>query len=574
MRKLFLLILLYASLSISFGQEYTDLEASLDNFIVKKREKFGVTGLSVALLIDNEVVLSNGYGFANKENQVLADENTIYAIGSISKLLTSTSILKLYDEGKIDIDRPYTDYVPEFTMKQHFEGVQPFTVRHLLAHFAGLPRLNAKGFLTKEEKPLSRILEISKASYLISRPGIVNQYSDWGTELLAVLVEKVSNQSFQEYVRDNVFSPLKMTGSSYERITSTQSYQNGKPIPTYEYSYPGADGVIATAKDIANLGQMYLNKGHFNDGTYLSMAISTDALTPQFLNAPLNFGKNNGLMWDVNQFSQYTRISKGGIHEPFYSMLYIIPEFNMTLAICSNSNSNAVIHRAIYGKVVDYLKKVKTGEPTNISSPKLKPVTLSDDEMKRLTGLYSTDEGIVKIEQKGQRLRVYFDKLDKTLVAKPYSNNILRLKAKLLGIIPIHVMDVFMEEVNGEIVVGERYASGRRSLGGVKIEKKAIPASWQDALGRYRISQIDESEYQNLHEVELKINKFGILEISGQVLYPNKFSLRLPLSPVSNKLAIVPGYSFDFFAGETIQIVNNDGKKDLIMSGYTFTKVN
>ncbi|MEQ9165019.1 MAG: serine hydrolase domain-containing protein, partial [Fulvivirga sp.] len=100
MRKLFLLILLYASLSISFGQEYTDLEASLDNFIVKKREKFGVTGLSVALLIDNEVVLSNGYGFANKENQVLADENTIYAIGSISKLLTSTSILKLYDEGK------------------------------------------------------------------------------------------------------------------------------------------------------------------------------------------------------------------------------------------------------------------------------------------------------------------------------------------------------------------------------------------------------------------------------------------------------------------------------------------
>lgn len=574
MKRLIMLALLCASITSSFGQGHEAIKNSLEKSIPNQLKKHKVTGISVALMIDDELVLSNGYGYADKENQIPANEGTQFAIGSVSKMITSTAVLKLYSEGKIDIDQPYTDYVPEFSMKQHFEGAKPFTVRHLLAHYAGLPRLNAKGFLLKEERPQSRILDISKQSYLISEPGVVNQYSDWGTDLLGVLVEKISGQTIQKYVNEEIFQPLGMTGSSYGKLTATKSYVKGSPTPTYAYSFAGSDGVNATARDLVQLGQLYLSQGKHSGQTFLSASIAKDALSPQFLNAPLNFGKDDGLMWDIRQFSRYTRISKGGIHEPFFTMLYVVPEYNMTLAVCSNSNSSSAIHRAIYSKVIDYLKKVKKGSPTGLSTPSLKPVQLSDVQLSALTGLYSTNDGMVDIKKKGKKLKVTFDANGKTLVAKSYSNNTLRLKFKLLGFIPIHVMDVFIEEVNGEMVVGEQYESGLRSLGGVKIDKKPVPSRWLEAVGKYRVVDTSDTEYQSLYEVDLKVNKHGILELSGKVLYPNKFSFQLPLSPISGQQAIIPGYSFDFFAGETVELTKQNGKKVLIVSGYQFVKMN
>ncbi|MCE7996879.1 MAG: beta-lactamase family protein [Roseivirga sp.] len=572
MKRFITLVLLCTIILQGIGQGHDALKSSLEKFIPKQLNKHKVTGINVAVMIDNELVLSSGYGYADKENGISVDEDTPFAIGSVSKIVTATAVLKLYHEGKIDIDKPYTDYVPEFSMKRHFEGDQPFTVRHLLAHYAGLPRLNAKGFLLKEEKPQSRILDISKEGYLISAPGIVNQYSDWGTDLLGFLVEKVSGQTIQGYVKKELFAPLGMTQSGYGKLT-TKSYVRGIATPTYEYSFAGSDGVQSTAKDLVRLGQMYLNQGINKGIQFLSSSIAKEAFTPQFLDAPLNFGKNDGLMWDIRQFSRYTRISKGGIHEPFYTMLYVIPEYNMTMAVCSNSNSNSAIHRAIYSKVIDYLKKVKEGSPIGLSVPDLKPVELTDAQLSKLEGLYSTNEGMVNMVKSGDKLKVTFAANGKTLVAKPYSNNTLRLKFKLLGLIPIHVMDIFIEPVNGEMVVGEQYSNGRRSLGGVKMEKKRIPENWKLAVGTYKVSRAPQDEYQSIEEIELKLNKYGVLQISGQVLYPREFPIQLPINPISGSEAIIPGYSFDFFAGETVELLEKNGQRTIKMSGYEFRKV-
>lgn len=574
MKRLITLVLLCTTFSQVLGQGHETLKNSLEKFIPKQLNKHKVTGINVAIMIDDELVLSNGYGYADKENRILVNESTPFAIGSVSKIITATAVLKLHSAGKIDIDRPYTAYVPEFSMKQHFDGNTPFTVRHLLAHFAGLPRLNAKGFLIKEDRPQSRILDISKVSYLISRPGVVNQYSDWGTDLLAVLVEKVSGLSIQEYVRAEIFQPLKMTRSSYGELLETKSYKKGILSPTYAYSYAGSDGVNASARDLVNLGQLYLNQGVWGNQTILSKDIAKEAFMAQFPDAPLNFGKNDGFMWDLRQFSKYTRISKGGIHEPFYTMLYVIPEYNMTMAICSNSNSSSAIHRAIYSKVIDYLKKVKTGTSTGIKTSEMKPVALSERQLTKLEGLYSTNEGMVLMKKSGKKLKATFEANGKTLIAKPYSNNVFRFKFKLLGLIPIHVMDIFMEEVNGEMVVGEQYSSGQRSLGGVKMKKKPIPASWKAAMGKYKVADTPDTEYQSLNEVELKVNKHGFLELSGKVLYPEKFSFQLPLSPLSSQHSIIPGYSFDFFAGETVELKEYNGHRSLIISGYELVKMN
>ena len=572
MKRIILSILVITSLSSCYAQEHQGFNLTLDKFISKQLRRQKVTGLSVALMIDENLVLSKGYGYSNKEESITANENTLYAIGSISKIVTSTAVLKLYNDGLIDIDELYTKYVPEFTMKQHFGEEAQFTIRHLLSHFAGLPRLHAKAFMTKDERPLSRLLDISQENYKISKPGVVKQYSDWGTDLLGILVEKVTQQKFQDFVNSNLFEPLEMKNSGYG-IPKTQSYVKGSPTPTYEHSYPSSDGVKATALDVMNLGQMYLNEGEFNGKPFLSQIISKEAFSPQFTDASLNFGNDQGFMWDIRRYKNYTRISKGGIHEPFFSMLYVIPEFNMTLAICSNSNSSGSIHNEIYSKVLDYLRKVKEGQPTGLVNAKMVPEALSESNMQKLVGTYSTDDGIVDIKRNKDKFKVTFDAQGKTVIGIPYANKTMRIKIKLLGLIPIHVMDIFWDEVNGEIVVGEQYSNGRRSLGGIKMVKKPIPENWTKAIGKYKLSNRDSKAYTSLEEIELVMNKYGFLELRGNAIYPRKFKIKLPLNPISQNLSTVPGYSFELFAGETIELSEINGKSVITFSGYQMTKM-
>lgn len=565
-------VLLVFTLPACLAQNDADFAKKLSAFISKQQRKKDVTGLSVALSIDGQVVLSEGYGYAHKEKNIRASANTPYAIGSISKIFTSTAVLRLHSEGKIDIDKPYTDYVPEFKMKRHFSDDTPITVRHLLAHFGGLPRVHAKGFSTKDDLPQSRILDIANNGYLVAPPGVVNQYSDWGSDLLGLLVEKVACQKIQDYVSTEVFKPLSMEQGSFGPLDKTASYMHGKLTPTYEYSYPGSDGVNASALDIMKLGQMYLDKGKINGVPYLSEDITRQAMTPQFPDAPLNYSKGQGLMWDIRKFSKYTRISKGGIHEPFYSMLYIIPEFNMVLAVCSNSNSTGAINRAIYGKVIEHLRNTRPTKTIRKFEHVMKPEPLSDEAMDKLTGMYSTDEGMVKIKRDKDKFKVTFLANGKTLTATPYSNKTLRIKAKLLGLVPVHVMDIFWDEYNGQIVVGEQYSNGNRSVGGVKIEEKPIPAAWRAALGKYTVVNSKDNEYAHMQELELLINKYGILEVKGEVVYPQSFKFRLPLSAISDNQAIIPGYSFDFFAGETVEMNTDKNRPTLLLSGYKFQK--
>ncbi len=564
--------ILVFTLPACLAQNDTDYAKKLSTFVSKQLQKKKVTGLSVALSIDGKTVLSEGFGFAHKEKNIRARAETQYAIGSISKVVTSTAVLRLYSEGKIDIDKPYKNYVPEFNMKRHFADNTPVTVRHLLAHFGGIPRVHAKGFSTKDDQPQSRILEIANNGYMSAPPGVVNQYSDWGSDLLGLLVEKVSGQKIQDYVSSQVFKPLGMEQGGFGPLDETGSYVNGKLTPTYEYSYPGSDGANASAQDLMKLGQMYLNKGRVNGVSYLSEDITRQSLTPQFTDAPLNYSKKQGLMWDIYRYSKYTRISKGGIHEPFFSMLYIVPEFNMVLAVCSNSNSTGAINRAIYGNVIDHLLKTRPAKTIRSSHHSMKPEALSDQDMNKLEGIYSTDEGMVEIKRAGDKFKVTFAANGKTLNATPYNNKTLRIKAKLLGLIPVHVMDIFWDEYNGEIVVGEQYASGRRSVGGVKIVDKPIPSKWKAALGKYAVVNLKDNEYAHLQELELLINEYGLLEVKGEVIYPRSFKFRLPLSAVSEKQAIIPGYSFDFFSGETVEMNTESNKPTLLFSGYKFQK--
>ena len=225
--------------------------------------------------------------------------------------------------------------------------------------------------------------------------------------------------------------------------------------------------------------------------------------------------------------------------------------------------------------IVLWAKKFKLDKS---SSPlkkkkKAKKVKLPQEQMKKLEGVYNTGIGMLELRANG-------DKFDAELLSDgisgsgiPHSENLIKLYVKKLGI-KIHAMDIFWDEVDNEIVVGEQYESGRRLIGGAKIGDNPIPESWKNAVGLYEVSNYGANEYRTFEHIAISINKSGILQLNIKASYPSEMEFMLGLRPVSDQMAVIPGYNFDFFGGETIQLLNKTGNSQLKFSGYIFEKKN
>jgi CubicO group peptidase (beta-lactamase class C family) len=139
--------------------------------IADEMRKTDTPGLSVALVDDQRVVWAQGYGYADQERKVAATARTIYRVGSISKLFTDVAALQLAEQGRLDLDKPLTTYLPEFAIKSRAEHPAPITLRQLMTHHAGLPRDVLKGFQTDAPAPIDALLSDLRDEYAPYAPG-------------------------------------------------------------------------------------------------------------------------------------------------------------------------------------------------------------------------------------------------------------------------------------------------------------------------------------------------------------------------------------------------------------------
>lgn len=113
--------------------------AELESDIEKARIEKKIAGLSVAIVYDQDVLLSKGFGFADLDKKVPADSATVYRVGSITKVFTALMLMQLRDAGKLSLDDPIEKYLPEFKIKSRFPDARPATFRQVAAHYSGLP---------------------------------------------------------------------------------------------------------------------------------------------------------------------------------------------------------------------------------------------------------------------------------------------------------------------------------------------------------------------------------------------------------------------------------------------------
>lgn len=219
----YLLFILLSSMfyGTSLGQSeineaQSDAMKLIDAWLEAQQHYDRLPGLSIAIVRDQELIWSKGYGVSDVKKKTPATPETIYSICSITKLFTSIAIMQLYEQGKLRLDDSLSSLLPDRTIKQQFSDSGPITIRGLLTHSSGLPReadfpyWSGPEFKFPSREEVAEKLDQQETLYPAST---YFQYSNLGMTLLGEVVEKISGKSYEEYVREHILKPLRLTNT-------------------------------------------------------------------------------------------------------------------------------------------------------------------------------------------------------------------------------------------------------------------------------------------------------------------------------------------------------------------------
>jgi len=272
------LLLITGAGSFCFASaEELDTDA-VDAYIESEMRISRIPGLALGIIQDGQIAYLQGYGSADSEREVTPE--TPFIIGSLSKSFTAVAVKQLVETGKLDLDAPVRDYLPWFTMSGDYNPGD-ITVRHLLVQTSGIPNLAGVTSLAEgSTKSLEEeVRGLSKTS-LEHRPGEAYIYSNANYLILGLLIEKVTEQDYLEYVRSNIFEPLHMENSYLSKQKGEAGGMASGHVrwfgATRESDVQYLDNslaagfIISSSEDMCRYLLMYLNQGIYKGSKILS----------------------------------------------------------------------------------------------------------------------------------------------------------------------------------------------------------------------------------------------------------------------------------------------------------------
>lgn len=239
----------------------TSLVEQLDELVPNLLDRFDIPGATIALIQRGTVSWTNAYGYADLESNRRMTTDTICRPESITKSITAWGIMRLVEEGAIDLDASVTKYVTSWEFPESDFGWEDVTIRGLLSHSAGLPGGIYENFDLDESPPsLIDALEGqagAPAARPIDEPKTQFRYSNPGYVLLELVIEDVTGRDYAEFIESTVLQPLGMEQATFEidsvedERLATNYTRTGKPVHTYHEAARAHGMVVATIKDIA-----------------------------------------------------------------------------------------------------------------------------------------------------------------------------------------------------------------------------------------------------------------------------------------------------------------------------------
>lgn len=498
--------------------------SALDENIRVNLEKQRVPGAAVALVHDGRVIFSQCYGYADTRKKVPITEDTYFMIGSLTKSFTALAILKLIEQGKIDLNADIRKYIPDFSIKNLDGGETTITVNHLLTHTSGLMidyYLRDNG---KEIQSDTELLSQIKDEYLCFKPGSASKYSNVGYRLLGIIIERVTGERFEKYIEKEVFKPLGLRQTSFlytDEIAAHMSkgHNGNTEISRIDNEDKPASGLYSTLRDLTVFLRFLSSSSNASNAEFNSSRIVGSIIKNADLTIDTFYDNTNiySSGWYLNSYQFKgirTTISGSGNINGFSSAMTYIPEERLGIVILTNSSvgwkANMEIIARGLGGIIDLYRVTDTQYPVCEN----REIKFTED-YESLCGRYEGFGPIVDIFQKKNGLYAKFKGPAALLI--PEGDGVFKPVLRIL------FMDLDVARFTEYESIRFRFANNRNGDKFLYMEAQEGESTFSIPLHHYRKNLIPKS-YNRY---------YGIWALDGNETYPDILKLYLP----SNRLS-------------------------------------
>jgi len=321
-----------------------EFAAFLDLRVPNLMGLYEIPGVSIALVRDGRILYTSAYGYSDQKSGRKMTVDTPMRVQSISKSVTAWAVLKLVEEGKLNLEDPAEKYLKGWKLPASDYPPDGVTVKRLLCHTAGMPLGDVFTLYSPDEAMPSLKESLTRSAILFQMPGKGFSYSNVGYNLLELLIEVVTGRDFAEYMKNEVLRPLGMYHSDFEwseelLASAPLGYTlDGNPVSPYRYPERASGGLIATAEDIARF--CIAGMPDFSD----QRVLARPAIEQLYFAQTESLGIY-GAVFDAYGFGYYTEglsdgklaVSHGGQGTGWMSHFHAVPETGDAIVILTNS---------------------------------------------------------------------------------------------------------------------------------------------------------------------------------------------------------------------------------------------
>ena len=328
-------------------------------------DQTGAASMSVALSANGRVVWQQGFGYADKATQTAPGPDTMFGIGSVSKMLAAVATMRLVDQGLVSLDQPVTQYIPTFSMQT--PSYRQVTVRMLMDHSSGFPGSTYDNSQTDEfwAGYLPYVLNVLADSRLKTTPGMLSVYCNDGFTLLEQLILNVTGRSYAQYVQDEILTPLGMTHSAFPLApfaagSFARTYDGDTVLPRETLNVLASGALYSTPADMSRLATMLMNDGAYGGARILSSTAVHEMATNQVTGSfqPIYQSETQyGLGWDTVAEPGLAAVGfrswlKGGDATGYHCAFTLVPRQKLAVTVVASGAASSHLLEALAQRIL------------------------------------------------------------------------------------------------------------------------------------------------------------------------------------------------------------------------------
>lgn len=401
--------------------------ASLSAAVQGEVARWNAVGMASGIIRDGERTIA-AHGWANQPAGHALNADHLFMVGSISKVYTATLVMRLMEQGLLDLDTPVVNYVPDFKLS-HDHVRDAITLRMLLSHTSGFDGDRFTAYGRGDDAYDRAVAEFHTLTQWYA-PGTFYAYNNAGFYLVGHIIQRLAGQSFEEVMTREIFAPLGLEHTVIQpedalnrpyALGHLVSRTDGVSLHTGSHlsrQINAAGGVIQTIDDLLTFAEMHLSGGELNGNRIIS-AENASLMQQPIIEADAPW-RHYGIGWSIYQRPEYTSVGHGGAWGGHRANLILLPEHGLAHAALTNSNFGPSAYEQVQEWVLDHELGISTSTPDTIE---LTPLELS-----AYVGTYVRHDGEFVVEATSDGLRATLTDIDEDSGKREETPRIFEMK--------------------------------------------------------------------------------------------------------------------------------------------------